>query len=79
MRTEASEAYEDKLREVRAVIEKTRKLMESDSEGVRLKAVELFIQLSDLELALVHVLCGEPGSEGEEERNPLVRRLRLDR
>jgi hypothetical protein len=78
MNPETSEAYEDKLREVRAIIEKTKNLMESDREGVSLKAVELFIQLSDLELALVHVLCGEPGSEDEEERNPLVRRLRLD-
>lgn len=73
MNAETSEVYEEKLREVRAVIDKTRKLMESDNEGVRLKAVELFIQLSELELAFIYAI-DESGSSSD---NPLVRRLRL--
>lgn len=78
MSLDMKEVYEEKLKEVREAVKATKKLMESEDDGVRLKAVGLFIQLSDLELALVHVLSGEPGSD-EEERNPLVRRLRLDK
>jgi len=70
-------AYNEKLREVRAVIEKTKKLMASEKEETQLKAIDLFLQLSELELALVHAMSEEPESQTEEERNPLVRRLRL--
>ena len=71
-------AYNEKLREVRAVIENTKKLMASEKEETQLKAIDLFLQLSELEFALVHALSDEPETQAEE-RNPLVRRLRLDR
>jgi len=72
MSAETSEAYEDKLSEVRAVIEKTRKLMASESEETQLKAIDLYLQLSELELAFIYAI--ESGSSSD---NPLVRRLRL--
>jgi len=78
MKPETREVYEGKLKDVREAVKAAKKLMESEDENVRLRAIDLLIQLSDLELALVHVLCGEPVSE-EEERNPLVRRLKLDK
>jgi len=79
MKPETTEVYEEKLKDVREVVKAAKTLIESDDDDVRLEAIDLFIQLSELELALVHVLSGEPGSEGEDERNPLVRRLRLDK
>jgi len=74
-------AYKEKLWEVRAVIEKTKKLMVSEKEETQLKAIDRFLQLSELELALVQALSEEPETRVriEEERNPLVRRIRLDR
>jgi archaeosine-15-forming tRNA-guanine transglycosylase len=77
----AEKAYKEKLRKVRAVIEKTKKLMASEKEEIQLKAIDLFLQLSELELALVQALSEEPETRVriEEERNPLARRARLDR
>ena len=74
-------AYKEKLWEVRAVIEKTKKLMVSEKEETQLKAIDRFLQLSELELALVQALSEEPETRVriEEERNPLFRRIRLDR
>jgi negative regulator of replication initiation len=72
-------AYKEKLREVRAVIEKTKKLMASEKEENQLKAIDRFLQLSELELALVQTLSEEPEITTREEKNPLVRRTRLGR
>jgi len=72
-------AYKKKLREVRAVIEKTKKLMASEKEETQLKAIDRFLQLSELELALVQTLSEEPEITTREEKNPLVRRTRLGR
>jgi len=77
MNPETTEIYEDKLKEVREAIRALNTLMKSDDDDVILQAVDLFIQLSELELALVHALSEEPESQVEEDRNPLVRRLRL--
>jgi len=73
MSAEASDAFEDKLREVRAVIEKTRRLMASESEETQLKAIDLYLQLSELELAFIYAI----EESGRDSDNPLVRRLRL--
>ena len=77
MNPETTEIYEDKLKEVREAIRALNTLMKSDDDDVILQAVDLFIQLSELELALVHAMSEEPETQAEEERNPLVRRLRL--
>jgi len=76
MNPETTKIYEEKLKDVREVVKAAKTLIESDNENVRLKAVDLFIQLSELELVLVQVMSEEPETQGEE-RNPLVRRLRL--
>lgn len=77
MKPETREVYEGNLKDVREAVKTVNTLMESDDDNVRLKAVDLFVRLSELELALVHALSGEPDQAGE--RNPLVRRLRLDK
>jgi hypothetical protein len=74
MNAETSEAYEEKLREVRAVIERTRRLMASEREETQLKAIDLFLKLSELEIAFIHAIDEASGSRSD---NPLVRRLRL--
>ena len=43
------------------------------------KAIVLFIQLSELEIALVEALKERPETQAREERNPLARRARIDR
>jgi hypothetical protein len=55
--------------------------MRSEEESVRLQAIDIFIQLSEFELALVQALSEEPETRArvEEDRNPLVRRARLGR
>ena len=73
MSAEITEVYEEKLKDVREAVKATKTLMNSDNDDVRLQAIDLFIQLSEIELALVHTLNEEP----DQEDNPLVRRLRL--
>lgn len=73
MNPEMTEIYEKKLKDVREAVKATKTLMNSDNDDIRLQAIDLFIQLSEIELALVHTLREDP----EEEGNPLVRRLRL--
>ena len=70
------EIYEEKLKDVREAVKDANTLMKSDDDNVRIQAIDLFIQLSELELALLHALREEPETQAEE-RNPLVRRLRL--
>ena len=43
------------------------------------KAIALFIQLSELEIALVEDLKESPETQAREEMNPLARRARIDR
>ena len=50
-------------------------LMESESEEVRVFALDVFTRLAEMELALLTALGLEARSR---EENPLVRRLRLD-
>jgi len=77
MNPEMTKIYEDKLNDVREVVKATKTLIESEDYNIRLEAIDLFIQLSELELALVQFLSEEPESQADEERNPLVRRLRF--
>ena len=73
---EMEKTYREKLKDVREAVKATKTLMKSDDGNIRLEAIDLFIQLCELELALVHALREEPETQAEE-RNPLVRRLRL--
>jgi len=74
MNPEPTEIYEEKLKDVREAVKAANTLMKSDDDNVRLQAINLFIQLSELELALVQALSEKPESQAN---NPLVRRLRL--
>jgi len=67
--------YRELLVEARATIETVLKLMKSEDEEVRIFAVDAFMKLSNLVAALAEFL-GEPA---ERERNPLARRMRLER
>ena len=74
MNPETTKIYEEKLKDVREVVKAAKTLIESEDDNIRLEAIDLFIQLSELELALVQFLSEEPESQAD---NPLVRRLRL--
>jgi len=74
MNPETTEIYEEKLKDVREAVKAANTLMKSDDDDVRIQAIDLFIQLSELELALVQALSEKPESQAD---NPLVRRLRL--
>ena len=74
MNPETTEIYEEKLKDVREAVKAANTLMKSDDDDVRIQAIDLFIQLSELELALLHAMSEESDSQAD---NPLVRRLRL--
>ena len=74
MSTDMAETYEEKLKEVREATKALNKLMQSEDDDVILRAVDLYLQLCELELALIHAIDEASGSRSE---NPLVRRLRL--
>jgi hypothetical protein len=78
---ETEKAYREKLKDVRGIVKAAKVLMRSEEESVRLQAIDIFIQLSEFELALVQALSEEPETRArvEEDRNPLVRRARLGR
>ena len=74
---EMEKTYREKLKDVREAVKATKTLMKSDDGNVRLQAIDLFIQLSELELALIHFLSEDSENQAGEMRNPLVRRVRL--
>jgi len=74
MNPETTKIYEEKLKEVREATRALNKLMKSDDDDVILQAVDLYIQLCELELALIHIINEASESQAD---NPLVRRLRL--
>ena len=74
MNPETTKIYEEKLKEVREATRALNKLMKSDDDDVILQAVDLYIQLCELELALIHTINEASESQAD---NPLVRRLRL--
>ena len=73
----SEEAYRSKLEEVRDTVKAAKMLMRSEEEHVRLQAIDLFIQLSELELALIEALK-ETTNTTRDDRNPLARKARLD-
>jgi len=73
MNAESTEVYEEKLKEVREATKALNKLMQSEDDDIVLRAVDLYLQLCELELALIHAIDESGGSSD----NPLVRRLRL--
>ena len=75
----SEKAYRGKLKDVRDAVKAAKMLMRSEEESVRLQAIDLFIQLSELELALVQALSEEPETRTRDDRNPLARRTRLGR
>ena len=76
MSLDMKQIYEEKLEEVRETIKALNRLMQSEKDDVILQAVGLYLDLVDLELALVYAL--DEAAESQE-KNPLVRRLRLDK
>jgi len=64
------------LADVRATIKTVRKLMKSEDQDVQVFAIDVFTKLAEMEMTLLDALGGEKQTE---ERNPLARRLRLDR
>ena len=70
-------AYRKKLKDVRDAVKAVKILMRSEEEQVRLQAIDPFIQLSELELALVQTLSDKSETMARKERNPLVRRARI--
>jgi len=64
------------LKSVQTAIKSSVKLMGSESEDVKVFAIDVFTKLAEMEMTLLDALGGEKQTE---ERNPLARRLRLDR
>ena len=72
--------YRKKLREVQKAIKICWGLTKSESEEITVRAIGLFLDLSEMEIALTEALKEETREpEPREDRNPLVRRSRLDR
>jgi len=69
------DVYKNLLADTRESIKTVKNLMRSKSEDVQVFAVEAFLKLSNLATALAKVL----GEKPERTRNPLSRRLRLER
>lgn len=67
-------AAEELLRSIKRAISASEGLMKSESEEVKVFAVDTFIKLAEMEVALVEAL-GEKAAA--DEGNPLARRARL--
>ena len=67
-------AAEELLRSVKRTISASEGLMKSESEEVKVFAVDTFIKLAEMEIALLEAL-GEKAAA--DEGNPLARRVRL--
>jgi hypothetical protein len=67
-------AAEALLTSVRRAIKASEVLMESESEEVRIFALDVFTKLAEMEIALLEAL-GEKAAA--DEGNPLARRVRL--
>ena len=65
---------EELLDDVRSTIKTVLSLMESESEDVRVFAVDAFVKLAEMEMTLLEALGAE---SNREERNPLARRAQL--
>jgi len=75
----SKKVYWEKLKDVREAVKAAKRLMKSEEGHIRIQAIDLFLQLSELEIALVAALRAKPETQAREERNPLARRAKLDR
>jgi hypothetical protein len=74
------ETYRRKLRAVQKAIKICWSLTKSESEEIIARAIGLFLDLSEMEIALTEALKEEPREpETRDDRNPLARRSRLGR
>jgi hypothetical protein len=63
------------LASVEAAMSKAEELMDSEDRDVRVFALDTYARLAEIELALLTALGAAPADD----RNPLARRVRLDR
>ena len=70
-----AETFRRMLASVEAAISTAQELMEDPDREVRVFALDVYTQLANLELALLTAL----GEAPSDEKNPLARRVRLDR
>jgi len=69
------EAARRMLASVEAAMSKAEELMGSEAQDVRVFALDTYTRLAEIELALLTALGAAP----TDDRNPLARRVRLDR
>lgn len=72
------ELYSELLKETRESLKVVRELMKSSNEGIRIEAVRNFKSLSEMAIGLAELLSSKTNPD-EKDRNPLSRRLRLER
>ena len=70
-----AEAARRMLASVESAMSKAEKLMDSEDRDVRVFALDTYARLAEIELALLTALSEAPADD----RNPLARRVRLDR
>jgi len=63
------------LASVEAAMSKAEELMDSEDRDARVVALDAYTRLAEIELALLTALSEAPADD----RNPLARRVRLDR
>ncbi len=68
--------YRELLKHTREAIKVVKGLMRSEDEEIQVYAVDAFMNLSNLAVALAEALGDEP--EPKEERNPLARRFKVE-
>ncbi len=70
-----AEAARRMLASVEAAMSKAEELMDSKDRDVRVFALDTYVRLAEIEMALLTALSEAPADD----RNPLARRVRLDR
>jgi len=68
-------SYRGKLKDIRAMVKACMNLAMSENEEIRVRAIGLFIDLSEMEIALTEALREDSRHEAQEV-NPLARRVR---
>ena len=62
------------LKSIQTAIKASVKLMGSESEDIKVFAIDVFTKLAEMEMILLEALSGE---SQKEQRNPLARRVRI--
>ena len=73
------DVYRELLKDTREALKVVRRLMKSKNENVKIIAIDKFIPLCDIAVALAEALGEKPEQGERKDRNPLARRSRLDR